>query len=125
VLARHQDELSTLARIGALGLDNLTIGFDNKSNSQGARLQSCTDKACPVGANLGNMLCDIVMNDEAIPNRKFTCELLKTIVQPFTDQLADNPSENRSQPAPLKLGGTAPPKTLAGLLGALKEGNES
>jgi virulence factor Mce-like protein len=120
VLARHQDELSTLARIGALGLDNLTIGFDNATNSQGARLQTT-----PNGANLGNMLCDIVMNDESIPNRKFTCELLRTIVQPFTDQIGADPSQNQSQPAQLKLGGTEPPKNLAGLLGALKEGNES
>ena len=120
VLARHQDELNTLARIGALGLDNLTIGFDNATDSQGARLQTT-----PNGANLGNMLCDIVMNDENIPNRKFTCELLRTIVQPFTDQIGADPSQNQSQPAVLKLGGTEPPKNLAGLLGALKEGNES
>ncbi len=57
VLARHKEELNTLARIGALGLDNLTIGFDNKTNSLGARLQTT-----PYGANLGNMLCDIVYN---------------------------------------------------------------
>ena len=126
VLAKHQQDLNTLARIGALGLDNLTLGFDNKSNSQGARLQSCTGpEACPVGANLGNMLCDIVMNDESIPNREFTCELLKTIVQPFTDQIGADPSQNQSQPAQLKLGGTAPPTTLEGLLSALKEGNQS
>jgi hypothetical protein len=119
VLARHKDDLNTLARIGALGLDNLTIGFDNATNSQGARLQST-----PNGANLGNMLCDIVMNSD-IPNRDFTCELLRTIVQPFTDQIGADPSQNQSQPAQLKLGGAAPPTTLKGLLSALKEGNAS
>ena len=35
VLARHKDDLNTLARIGALGLDNLTIAFDNKTKSVG------------------------------------------------------------------------------------------
>ena len=119
VLARHKDDLNTLARIGALGLDNLTIGFDNATNSQGARLQST-----PNGANLDNMLCDIVMNSD-IPNRDFTCELLRTIVQPFTDQIGADPSQNQSQPAELKLGGTAPPTSLKGLLSALKEGNAS
>jgi virulence factor Mce-like protein len=122
VLARHQDDLNTLARIGALGLDNLTIGFDNKTNSQGARLQTT-----PNGANLGNMLCDIVYNSGKFPGASgdTTCELLRTIVQPFTDRIGADPSQNQSQPAQLKLGGTAPPTTLEGLLGALKEGNKS
>ena len=122
VLARHQKDLNTLARIGALGLDNLTIGFDNKSNTQGARLQST-----PNGANLGNMLCDIVHNSGRFPGASGdqTCELLRTIVAPFSDQLGADPSQNHSQPAALKLGGTEQPKSLDGLLGALKEGNAS
>ena len=65
VLARHQKDLNTLARIGALGLDNLTIGFDNKTNTQGARLQ-----ATPNGANLGNMLCDIMHNSGRFPRSR-------------------------------------------------------
>ena len=125
VLARHQNDLNTLARIGALGLDNLTIGFDNATNSQGARLQST-----PNGANLGNMLCDIIHNSGSFPRKangdnNETCELLRTIVQPFTDQIGADPSQSQSQPAQLKLGGTAPPTTLKGLLSALKEGNRS
>jgi phospholipid/cholesterol/gamma-HCH transport system substrate-binding protein len=122
VLAHHQKDLNTLARIGALGLDNLTIGFDNKSNTQGARLQ-----ATPNGANLGNMLCDIVHNSGRFPGDSGdqTCELLKTIVGPFSDQIGADPSQNHSQPAQLKLGGSEPPKSLDGLLGALKEGNAS
>ena len=53
------------------------------------------------------------------------CELLRTIVAPFSDQIGADPSQNQSQPAQLKLGGTTPPKDLDGLLGALKEGNAS
>ena len=122
VLARHKDDLNTLARIGALGLDNLTIAFDNKTNSIGSRLQ-----ATPNGANLGNMLCDIIYNAGQFPKEAgdTTCDLLKTIVAPFTDQIGADPSQSQSQPAQLQLGGTEPPKTLEGLLTALKEGNES
>ena len=47
VLARHQDDLNTLARIGALGLDNLTIAFDNKSKSVGARMQTTPERRQP------------------------------------------------------------------------------
>ncbi len=134
VTARHKDDLNTLARIGALGLDNLTIAYDNKSKSIGSRLQSCSgQETCPVGANLGNMLCDIIVNsgkfgdpgDADAPAARSTCELLKTIVQPFTDQLNAQPSQNQSQPAPLKFGGSAPPTTLEGLLNSLKAGNAS
>ena len=122
VLARHKDDLNTLARIGALGLDNLTVGFDNKTNTQGSRLQTT-----PNGANLGNMLCDIVHNSGRFPGAADaqTCELLRTIVKPFSDQIGADPSQNHSQPAQLKLGGTAPVTSLEGLLGAMKEGNAS
>lgn len=120
VMARHKDELNTLARIGALGLDNLTIGFDNKTNTQGSRVQ-----ATPNGANLGNMMCDIIYNSGKFPGDSGdqTCELLRTIVKPFADQIGADPSQNHDQPAPLKLGGSAPPKTLSELLGSLKAGN--
>lgn len=125
VLARHQDDLNTLARIGALGLDNLTLGFDNKSNSQGARLQTT-----PNGANLGNMLCDIVINfsnSKPVPDpaAKSTCELLRAMVAPFSDQIGADPSQNQTQPAQLKLGGTSPITSLEGLLNSLKAGNRS
>ena len=127
VLARHKDELNTLARIGALGLDNLTIGFDNKTNTQGSRLQTT-----PNGANLGNMLCDIIVNsgkfgppgDAKAPAAKQTCDLLNAITAPFSDQIGADPSQNHSAPAQLKLGGSAPITSLAGLLGALKAGNK-
>jgi phospholipid/cholesterol/gamma-HCH transport system substrate-binding protein len=121
VLARHKDELNTVARIGALGLDNLTIGFDNKTNSQSSRLQTS-----PNGANLGNMLCDIVYNSGRFPGAAGTqtCELLRTLVKPFQDQIGADPSQNQSQPAQLKLGSTAPVTSLEGLLTSLKAGNK-
>jgi phospholipid/cholesterol/gamma-HCH transport system substrate-binding protein len=122
VLARHQKDINTLARIGALGLDNLTIGFDNKTNTQGARLQ-----ATPNGANLGNMMCDIIHNSGRFPGASGdqTCELLRTIVAPFSDQIGADPSSNQSQPAELKLGNSNPITSLEGLLGAMKAGNAS
>jgi phospholipid/cholesterol/gamma-HCH transport system substrate-binding protein len=126
VTARHKDDLNTLARIGALGLDNLTIAYDNKSRSIGSRIQTT-----PNGANLGNMLCDIIVNsgkfgdpgDYQAPAAHQTCELLQTLVKPFADQLGADPSQNHSAPAQLKLGGSAPPTSLEGLLNSLKEGN--
>jgi phospholipid/cholesterol/gamma-HCH transport system substrate-binding protein len=120
VMARHKNDLNTLARIGALGLDNLTIAFDNKSKSIGSRIQGS-----PNGANLGNMLCDIVYNSGKFPGATGdnTCALLKTLVKPFVDQIGADPSQNHSQPAQLKLGGSAPVTSLPGLLDALKAGN--
>jgi phospholipid/cholesterol/gamma-HCH transport system substrate-binding protein len=122
VTARHKDDLNTLARIGALGLDNLTIGFDNKTNTQGSRLS-----LSPNGANLGNMLCDIVYNSGKFPGASGsqTCALLRTIVKPFVDQIGADPSQNHSAPAQLKLGGSTPVTSLDGLLNALKAGNAS
>jgi phospholipid/cholesterol/gamma-HCH transport system substrate-binding protein len=122
VTARHRNDLNTLARIGALGLDNLTIAFDNKSKSIGSRIQGS-----PNGANLGNMLCDIVYNSGKFPGASGdqTCDLLKTLVKPFVDQIGADPSQNHSQPAQLKLGGSTPVTSLDGLLGALKAGNAS
>src|SRR4051794_14708163 len=120
VTARHKDDLNTLARIGALGLDNLTIGFDNKTNTQGSRLN-----LTPNGANLGNMLCDIVANSGKFPGDSGTqtCALLRTLVKPFADQIGADPSQNHSQPAQLKLGGSTPVTSLDGLLNSLKAGN--
>ena len=120
VMARHKDDLNTLARIGALGLDNLTIAFDNKTKSIGSRVQGS-----PNGANLGNMLCDIIYNSGKFPGASgdSTCQLLRTLVKPFVDQLGADPSQNQSQPAQLKLGGSAPITSLEGLLGSLKAGN--
>jgi phospholipid/cholesterol/gamma-HCH transport system substrate-binding protein len=122
VMARHKDDLNTLARIGALGLDNLTIAFDNKTKSIGSRVQGS-----PNGANLGNMLCDIIYNSKKFPGESGdnTCELLRTLVKPFVDQLGADPSQNQSQPAQLKLGGSAPITSLEGLLNSLKAGNSS
>lgn len=118
VLAKQKDSLNTVARLGALGLGNLAIAYDVKSGSIGARLQ-----AGPNGGNFGNALCDIVQNSSALPKAQaaFTCELLKTITKPATDQAGNNVFD--SQPPQLKLGGNSPVTSLDGLLNSLKAGN--
>ncbi len=115
VLAKQKDSLNTVARLGALGLGNLAIAFDTKSGSIGARVQFG-----PTFSSFGNVLCDIVQNSD-VPNPDFTCQLLKTIVKPFTDQLGNNPFA--AEPPQLKLGGSAPVTSLDGLLNSLKKGN--
>jgi phospholipid/cholesterol/gamma-HCH transport system substrate-binding protein len=123
ILAKHKDELNTVTRIGALGLDNLTVAFDNKSQSIGSRLQTT-----PNGANLGNLLCGIVVNSGGFqkPLADTTCELLKAIVKPFSDKIGADPSQNQnmsgSNKPEVKLGGDAPATSLEGLLNSLKEG---
>jgi phospholipid/cholesterol/gamma-HCH transport system substrate-binding protein len=126
ILAKHKDDLNTLARIGALGLDNLTIAFDNKTKSIGSRITACSgQEVCPTGANLGNMLCDIVYNSGKFSGDSYdqTCTLLKAITKPFTDQLNKSPSQTQTQPAQLKLGSSTPITSLSGLLGALRKSN--
>lgn len=115
VLAKQKESLDTVAHLGALGLGNLALGFDNKSGTQGSRIQFG-----PTFSSFGNVLCDVVKNAR-VPNAEFTCELLKTIVKPATDRLGNNPFDPR--PPQLKLGGGSPATSLEGLLGALKEGN--
>jgi phospholipid/cholesterol/gamma-HCH transport system substrate-binding protein len=115
VLAKQKESLNTVAHLGALGLGNLALGFDNKSGTQGSRIQFG-----PTFSSFGNVLCDIVQNAR-VPNADFTCQLLKTIVKPATDQLGNNPTD--SQPPQLKLGSRNPVTSLDGLLGSLKEGN--
>jgi phospholipid/cholesterol/gamma-HCH transport system substrate-binding protein len=116
VLAKQKESLNTVARLGALGLGNLTLAYDQKSGSIGARVQFG-----PTASSLGNVLCDVVQNAK-VPNADFTCDLLKTIVKPFTDKLGNNPADQK-QPQ-LKLGGSAPVTSLPGLLTSLKAGNQ-
>ncbi len=116
VLAKQKDSLNTVARLGALGLGNLALAYDVKSGTIGARLG-----AGPTGGNLGNVLCDVVENSH-VQNAAFTCQLLKVITKPFTDSVGSNVTDPQQQPQ-LKLGGTAPVKTLGGLLGSLQKGN--
>jgi virulence factor Mce-like protein len=115
VLAKQKESLNTVAHLGALGLGNLALGFDNKSGTQGSRIQFG-----PTFSSFGNVLCDIVQNAR-VPNADYTCQLLKTIVAPATDRLGNNPFD--PQPPALKLGGNAPVTSLDGLLSSLKEGN--
>jgi phospholipid/cholesterol/gamma-HCH transport system substrate-binding protein len=123
VLAKRKDQLNTATRIGALGLDNLTVAFDNKTKSIGSRLQTT-----PNGANLGNLLCDIVVNSGSFdkPGSATACELLKQIAKPFSDQIGADPSQNHppSQAPELKLGSSKPATSLSGLLDSLKAGNQ-
>jgi phospholipid/cholesterol/gamma-HCH transport system substrate-binding protein len=116
VLAKQKESLNTVARLGALGLGNLALAYDVKSGSIGARVQFG-----PTFSSFGNVLCDVVHNAN-VPNADFTCQLLKTIVKPATDQLGNNPTDSPPPPQ-LKLGGTAMITTLDGLLGSLKAGN--
>ena len=124
MLARHKDDLNTLARIGALGLDNLTIGFDNKTNTQGARLQ-----ATPNGANLGNMLCDIVHNSGEFPGasgrpRPASCSG-RSSRRSLTRSVPTRRRTRASRPQ-LKLGGTDTTQDPGRASSArLKEGNAS
>ena len=122
VLARHKDDLNTLARIGALGLDNLTIAFDNKTNVDRVPPAGQPQRRQPRQHAVRHHL-QLREVPRAPRRRPTTCELLRTIVKPFVDQIGADPSQNHSQPAQLKLGGSAPVTSLAGLLNALKAGN--
>lgn len=119
VLAKQKESLNTVARLGALGLGNLAVAYDVKSASIGSRIQFG-----PNSPNFGNALCDMVQNSQNLPKAQadFTCELLKTIVKPVTDQMDSNPTD-QPPPPQLALGGTAPVTSLDGLLNSLKAGN--
>jgi phospholipid/cholesterol/gamma-HCH transport system substrate-binding protein len=128
ILAKRKDELSTLARIGALGLDNLTVAFDNKTKSIGSRfIQAQADGSAPVVWNVGNLLCDIVSASGkfSAADEKYTCQLFKALTAPFVDQINKAPNQNTSARPQIKLGGSAPVTTLSGLLNSLKAGNAS
>jgi phospholipid/cholesterol/gamma-HCH transport system substrate-binding protein len=116
VLAKQKDSINTVARLGGLGLGNLALAFDQKSGSIGARVQ-----VGPSGGDLGNILCDAVVNSR-VPNAEYVCQLLKVITKPVTDAAGNNSFD--FQPPQLKLGGGSPITSLDGLLGSLKKGNE-
>jgi phospholipid/cholesterol/gamma-HCH transport system substrate-binding protein len=125
VLAKRKDQLDTATRIGALGLDNLTVAFDNKTKSIGSRLVTKDDGGSPIVASPGNLLCDIVTNSQVPAGDKpLLCSLLKALLKPAADQMAANPTTTMAAPVPVKLGGTAPVTSLPGLLNALKAGND-
>lgn len=115
-LSRQKDSLNTVARLGALGLGNLALGFDNDTGTQGARVQFG-----PTLSGFGNVLCDMVQNS-AVPDKDFTCELLRTLVKPAMDRLGNNPTDPGARPQ-LRLGGTRPVTSLDGLLDSLRKGN--
>ncbi len=113
VTARHKDDLNTLARIGALGLDNLTIAYDNKIEVHRVAASRPAPTA-PTSATCSATSSSTPGSSPGDHGRDSTCELLRTIVKPFSDQIGADPSQNQSQPAQLKLGGTAPSTTLDG-----------
>ena len=89
----------------------------------GSRMQTSSN-----GANLGNMLCDIIYNSGKFPG---ACRL-QHLPAAEDDHRAvlrrrSAPTRRRTtaQPAQLKLGGSAPVTSLTGLLNALKAGNKS
>jgi phospholipid/cholesterol/gamma-HCH transport system substrate-binding protein len=126
VLAKRKDELNTATRIGALGLDNLTVAYDNKTKSIGSRLNTVDGNNQPIVVGPGALLCDLV---EDSPNfssadKTFYCQLFNALVAPASDKVAANPKQTTTLPAQIKMGNTVPVTSLAGLLSALKAGNE-
>ena len=74
------------------------------------------------------MLCDIIVNSGKFARgheRRPPASCSRRSSSPFTDQIGADPSQNQSQPAQLKLGGSAPVTSLDGLLNSLKAGNAS
>jgi phospholipid/cholesterol/gamma-HCH transport system substrate-binding protein len=126
VLAKRKDELNTATRIGALGLDNLTVAYDNKTKSIGSRLNTVDGNNQPIVVGPGALLCDLV---EDSPNfssadKTFYCQLFNALVAPASSKVAANPNQTTTLPAQIKMGNTVPVTSLAGLLSALKAGNE-
>jgi phospholipid/cholesterol/gamma-HCH transport system substrate-binding protein len=125
VLSKRKDELSTATRIGALGLDNLTVAYDNKTRSIGSRLDSTDGNNQPVVVSPQALLCDLVKDSGKFPgDQDFYCNLFDALLAPASAKVAANPKQTTTLPAPIKLGNTAPVTSLAGLLNALKAGNE-
>ena len=124
ILAKRKDELNTATRIGALGLDNLTVAYDNKTKSIGSRLNTMDGNHKPVVVGPGALLCDLVQDSPAFSSadKGFYCQLLNALLEPASKAVAANPHGTTTLPAAVKLGGTAPVTSLAGLLGALKAG---
>jgi phospholipid/cholesterol/gamma-HCH transport system substrate-binding protein len=125
VLAKRKDELNTATRIGALGLDNLTVAYDNKTKSIGSRLNTVDGNHQPIVVGPGALLCDLVQDSPNFSSgdKTFYCDLFNTLLAPASDKVAANPNQTTTLPAQIKMGNTAPVTSLAGLLSALKAGN--
>jgi phospholipid/cholesterol/gamma-HCH transport system substrate-binding protein len=125
VLAKRKDELSTATRIGALGLDNLTVAYDNKTRSIGSRLNTVDGNNQPIVVTPQALLCDVIKDSGKFEaNQDFYCSLFDALLAPASAKVAANPKQTTTLPAPIKLGNTAPVTSLAGLLSALKMGNQ-
>ncbi len=118
VLAKRKDQLDTAAHLSALGLGNLAIGWDHKSQTEGARVQFGQQFA-----QLDDVLCNVLENSGRFNKQQAgtACDLLSVLLRPFNEKMGNNPTDpNASQ---LKLGGSAPPTSLSGLLDSLRKGN--
>jgi phospholipid/cholesterol/gamma-HCH transport system substrate-binding protein len=126
VLAKRKDELNTATRIGALGLDNLTVAYDNKTKSIGSRLNTVDGNNQPIVVGPGALLCDLVQDSPnfSSADKTFYCQLFNALVAPAASKVAANPNQTTTLPAQIKMGNTVPVTSLAGLLSALKAGNE-
>ena len=118
VLAKRKDQLDTAAHLSALGLGNLAIGWDNKSHTEGARIQFG-----PQFAQLDDVLCVTLENSGRFSKQQAdtACNLLSALLRPFNEKMSNNPFDPNA--AQLKLGSSAPPTSLGGLLDSLKRGN--
>lgn len=118
VLAKRKDELDTAAHLSALGLGNLAIGWDTKSQSEGARVQFG-----PQFAQLDDVLCVALQNSGRFNKQEAetACNLLSVILKPFNKKMSNNPFDPNA--AQLKLGSSSPPTSLSELLDSLRKGN--
>ena len=124
VLAKRKDELNTATRVGALGLDNLTVAYDNKTRSIGSRLNTVDDNNQPIVVTPQALLCDLIKDSGKFKDQQdFYCQLFNTLLEPASAKVAANPKQTTVLPAQLKLGGTKPVTSLTGLLSSLKAGN--
>lgn len=122
-MAKEKKSLDTVARLGGLGLSNLADAFDTKTGSIGSRVQFS-----PMFYGINGVLCDMVVNSGKFPKAqaRTVCSLLEEITKPLVKSLPDQGFPGSPQQTPIPgLGSTEPPRSLAELLGALRQGNGS
>lgn len=121
ILAKEKESLDTVARLGALGLGNLTLGFDSKTGTQGSRVQFS-----PMLYGIPGVMCDMVVNSGQFPKEQAStvCSLLEQILEPVVESLPRQgfPGVPAQQSLP-GMDTQDPPASLAELLGALRKGN--
>ena len=108
VLAKQKDSLNTVARLGALGLGNLALAYDEKSGTIGSRLRCGPDRGQPRQRALRRR-----RELRTSPNADVHLRAAEADHRAVHRRGRQQPAEPRQQPQ-LKLGGTAPVKTLGG-----------